>query len=182
MNVLSAIAQGITPDIGGRIRQAQADQRQNALLQFVQQNGPALMGGDQNALAQLYGLDPGLAMQMQAQQQGLDMERQRLELSRRQTEAGIANDEQRLQLARQSAAQEAARHAAQMSAYEREQNAADAARRGAAARVAWQQGAEAWDRWNDDNKERILRTSISRTRRWRLPRSTVSRKGSLRRK
>jgi hypothetical protein len=64
MNVLANFLQGRESR-----RQQDAADRVSAMQQFVSQNGQALLNGDPNALGQLAGFDPGMALDIQGQQQ-----------------------------------------------------------------------------------------------------------------
>ena len=77
-------------------------QNQNALRQYVQQNGAGIMSGDQNALAGLGGMGPqGLEMAMgvqntqlnqQATRQGMAIDREGLGMARQQIAAATPSD------------------------------------------------------------------------------------------
>lgn len=107
------IMAGQAPDIvGGMQRGAQLAQFENdaghtnALRSMLQQQGPGIMAGEQNALADLARFDPQAALGVQ---------------STRQT---MAQNEQRMQLAYQEASRAAQSFASRMSADQREQEAA----------------------------------------------------------
>ena len=114
---------------GGAARDAQ---RQNALAQLYQTQGPQIMAGDQNAMNALARMDPGAAVGIQQNQLGMQ-----------QTQQGMAFDAEKMQIMRDQAKAAVAQHAAQVSA---DQLAAEAAQtetmlRGAAPLyMAMQQG------------------------------------------
>lgn len=148
------------PDLAGayyrgqQVYQArQQAERENALDAFLRDNGQALMSGDQNALAAYAQYDPQAAFGLQNQRQQMDMERQRLDLTRRSTEAGMANDAARLQLAREEGRRQASEWAMRLDDRQRADLAAKAKQKAEEALVAYQQGPDVWDRWNDDNAE-----------------------------
>ena len=146
---------------GREVYQArQEEEQKNALRGFLQQNGGALLNGDQNALAAYAQYDPQAAFGMQRQNQQMGMERERLALDRRQTEqiiaasrAGMANDATRLQFAREEGKRQAAEFALTLDDRQRAELAAKAKSASETALVAYKQGPEAWDRWNNDNPE-----------------------------
>lgn len=145
-------------DIGGSIerglgqRYAREDgERRNALQAFMQENAPAIMAGDQNALAGLAQFDPQMAFGLQRDRQAMDMDRQRLDLTRRSTEHSMANDDARLAMARQEAAQRAAAHVAQMDEAERLKDHEEAVSLAQTGLVALKNGK--WDAWNDAHPE-----------------------------
>ena len=102
-------------------------QRQNALAQLYQTQGPGIMAGDPGALNSLAQFDPSAAMGVQSAQLGMQAQRQ-----------DMAFSAERMQMAREEAKKAAADAAARMTA---EQRAAEAEQlntvlRGAAAMYA----------------------------------------------
>ena len=110
------IALGVQmPDLGNALMSGfqarqQRDEReaQNALQEFMRQQGGAIMKGDQNALAQLAQYDPTLAMRIQSDQQAMgisrqnaDLQRQQFGLQQQQAQHGMAMDTSRLGLQQQ---------------------------------------------------------------------------------
>lgn len=152
------IALGIqTPDLAGNYMQAlqtrnamEQMRRENAMQQFMAENGQAVISGDQNALAQLAQFDPRMALAIGSDMRNREMEDKRFDLQRRSTEAGMANDAERLNLARQQAAQASAEHAARLSAVDRETALADIDRALAGATQA--QTPEQWDKLMSQNE------------------------------
>ena len=80
-------------------------QRQNALAQLYQQQGPQIMAGDPNALNALAQMDPGAAMGVQQNQLGMQNTRQ-----------GMAFDAEKMQMLRDQAKAAVAQQAAQVGA------------------------------------------------------------------
>jgi hypothetical protein len=113
---------GVTvPDFAGAYNtgqqayQNQQEQGQkNALRQALQQYGPAAMRGDQNALAEVAKLDPTVAAGLMGQQQ-----------ERQIAEKAQENDNARLEVIRKQAAEQSAKHVADMGESERQQAAAE---------------------------------------------------------
>ena len=108
-------------------QQAVQAQRQNALAQLYQTQGPGIMAGDPGALNALAQMDPTAALGIQGSQLGMQAQRQQMAFSA-----------ENMQMARDKAKADAAAHAAQMTA---EQRAAEAAKlntvlKGAAAAYA----------------------------------------------
>jgi hypothetical protein len=148
---------GQQPDIAGaimrgresRMRMEEAD-RQNALRDFYQQQGPGLLKGDQNALSALAGIDPYAALGIQGQQLGLQgqqlgMEQTRLGMqSTRQT---MAINAEQLEMARAQAARQAELQSAQLSEIDRQAEAENVQRIMTGATAAYQQGPEVWKRF-----------------------------------
>lgn len=106
------ILSGQSPDIlgqfarGQQIRQAERENTHtNSLRAMLQEQGPGIIQGDQNALAALARFDPQAALGVQSSRQNMDVQREQLSMARAQ--AGRA----------------AAQHAAQMSAAERAREA-----------------------------------------------------------
>jgi hypothetical protein len=129
----------------------QQEQQKNALRQAMQQFGPAAMQGDQNALAELSKYDPQLGMALMGDQQQMELrnredarQQQELGLRSQQAQHGMSIDNERLEMARQQAMQQAQTHAAQMSAVEREEAAAEVEKFASTAQLAYQQGPEAF--------------------------------------
>jgi hypothetical protein len=87
------ILAGRAPDIWGSydrgLQTAQNEigaQRQNALAALYQEQGPAIMAGEPNALAALAGQDPGLAMGMRQAQQDYGFNAERMQFDRQRAE------------------------------------------------------------------------------------------------
>lgn len=162
MNPLLAL-QAQTPDIAGSYMRGfgnrakmQEVQNQDALRQLLQDQGSAIMQGDTNALAQLAQYDPQMAWGMQGDLAQRDLNERQFGLQERQVGnqerqfgQSLAIDQERLGIARQEAAQRAREAAFNMDAAERALKVEEGTRIGAAATLAWQQGPEAWDKWND---------------------------------
>lgn len=147
-----------TPDFAGAYargaqvyQQRQEATRQNALREAMSQYGPAAMQGDQNALRELAKYDPELGMGLMQNQQQMDLrnredarQQQELGLRTQQVQQGMSIDNERLAMAKEQARQQAQVHAAQMSAVEREQTAAEVGKFAQTAQMAWNQGPEAF--------------------------------------
>jgi hypothetical protein len=112
------ILAGQTPDIMGqmqrgiatRVQQNEA-QHTNALRALMQEQGPGIMAGEQNALAALSRFDPGAALGVQQTRQGMAHADERLGM-----------DRQRLQLAFTEARERAAAAARNMSEADRQRD------------------------------------------------------------
>ena len=76
-NVLGAMSAGQT--MGARENEIK---HTNALRDLYQQQGADILKGDPNALGALAGLDPGAAMDIQAQQQNMSIQREKMEMLR----------------------------------------------------------------------------------------------------
>ena len=76
-NVLGAMSAGQT--MGARANEIK---HTNALRDLYQQQGADILKGDPNALGALAGLDPGAAMDIQAQQQNMSIQREKMEMLR----------------------------------------------------------------------------------------------------
>lgn len=107
------ILAGQAPDVigsmgrGMQLRQQERDnQHVNSLRDMLQQYGPGIASGEQNALAQLARFDPSASLGIQQTRQSMDVQRQQLDL------------------ARQAAARAASTHAAQMDEVTRQREAA----------------------------------------------------------
>lgn len=131
----------------------QEAERRNALQAFMADNGQALMSGDQNALSGLMQFDPQMALGLQRQGQQDALQREQMDLSRQQAQHGMANDSARLELARAEGKRQAEAFAVQLDDRKRAELAEKAKKASETALVAYKQGPEAWDRWNDSNPE-----------------------------
>jgi flagellar protein FlgJ len=110
------------PDLAGAYAQGQQGYqnqqeigRQNALRAAMAQHGPAAMRGDVNAQNALAAVDTELGMNLMGKQQDM-------ELANRQDarlDQGLAMDQERLQMARETARQQTAQHTASMAAADR---------------------------------------------------------------
>ena len=141
MNALIPLM-GTSPDIAGSYgrgmevrQQGIENDRRNALAAMLQQQGPGIMAGDQNALAALAGYDPQMAVGIQSQQLGQKATRQNMQI-----------DQQKLKLAMEAGQRAAQEHGARMSAFEREQAAAETAGLVEGLAYAWKAGPEEWAR------------------------------------
>ena len=141
MNALIPLM-GTSPDIAGSYgrgmevrQQGIENDRRNALAAMLQQQGPGIMAGDQNALAALAGYDPQMAVGIQSQQLGQKATRQNMQI-----------DQQKLKLAMEAGQRAAAEHGARMSAFEREQAAAETEAFVQQIAMAWQAGPEEYTR------------------------------------
>jgi hypothetical protein len=112
--------------------------QQNALQQFMQQNGGAVLSGDKNALARYAGFDPQGAMEIQ--KGNLSMEATRQDMSTQTAQ---------LQITRENAKRAAAEHALTMDEAERVKNQRELEKIANAGLVAYKNGPEAWGKWND---------------------------------
>lgn len=126
--VLSIIANPAVANIPGAYAQGmqrghdmQEMRRQNALAQLMQEQGPAILAGDKNALAQLAQVDPRAAMDFQKQHLGMDATR----LGMDSTRQSMAISAEQLQMARERARLQAEQHARGIS---REEAAAESAK------------------------------------------------------
>lgn len=63
-------------------QQTRQFQQQNALADLYKTQGAGIMSGDQTALNALAGIDPAAAMQFKTQQQGMAMDQERLNMAR----------------------------------------------------------------------------------------------------
>lgn len=153
-----------TPDVAGSFMKGvesrdmmQEVQSKNALRAFLQEQGGAVMSGDQNALAQLAQYDPKMAWGMQGDIKDRDLNERKFGLDQRQVEnqqaqfgQSLAIDQERLGIARQDArlrAQEAART---MAAEDRAAKIEEGTRLTAPLMLAYQRGDKAaWDKQND---------------------------------
>jgi hypothetical protein len=128
-NIIGAIDAG---NIAGQRRNEFV--RTNALNAFLQQNGPGVMAGDQNALAGLARFDPTAALGVQDQRQQM------------------AARDQAMTMARQQARDQAQAQAAQMTAEQRAQEAAMLERVLAGASSFYAQGDQAgYTSWLQQN-------------------------------
>jgi hypothetical protein len=129
-NIIGAIDAG---NIAGQRRNEFV--RTNALNAFLQQNGPGVMAGDQNALAGLARFDPTAALGVQDQRQQM------------------AARDQAMTMARQQAREQAQAQAAQMTAEQRAQEAAMLERVLAGASSFYAQGDQAgYTSWLQQNQ------------------------------
>lgn len=138
MNPLIAL-QYETPDFAGAIHrgqqmyaQRQENERANELAAYMQANGAGIMSGDQNALAGLAAYDPQAALRIQESQQGMELDRRRIEagmandaarlrLAERETNSSIGDRAARLEILRAQSEQQAAENSANMDAAQRRQ-------------------------------------------------------------
>lgn len=108
------ILSGRVPDIAGSLARGSGaaqlinrGRRENALAQFYQDQGPAVMAGDPNALTGLAQYDPQAALGVQAMHQGMQMDRERFNMERQ--EAALKAAEYAKTKTAEQAAEEAAR-------------------------------------------------------------------------
>ena len=141
MNALIPLM-GTSPDIAGSYgrgmdvrQQGIENDRRNALAAMLQQQGPGIMAGDQNALAALAGYDPAMAVDIQTAQLGQKATRQNMQI-----------DQQKLKLAMEAGQRAAQEHGARMSAFEREQAAQETASLVDGLAYAWKAGPEEYNR------------------------------------
>lgn len=111
------ILSGQTPDFVDTIRRSDLAaagtnqiNRDNALNSFMQDNGAAVMQGDQNALNGYAAFDPAAALGVQGARQDMQMQRNQ----DRRADQSLAMDQEKLNLVRQQAAQAAQQEAARM--------------------------------------------------------------------
>ena len=97
----SIIMGGRAPDIVGSMargglaaQQINEVQKQNALAQFMQDQGAQVMAGDQNALNALARFDPRAALGIQSDRQGLEAGA----LGMQQTQQNMSQSQQKLEM------------------------------------------------------------------------------------